>query len=115
MLALKTTFDPQAAPGLRARYALRLGEERFRVEVADGRLDLARGEADQPDATIQTDSATLRRLVFGDRTLDEAPHAGDLTLEGDRQAAARFLGLFPRPAPVQPASLRPHRRSAPGA
>ena len=100
ILALKTTFDPDAAGGLRATYELRLGEERFRAEVADGRLDLARGSADQPDATIETDRATLRSLVFGNRDLAEALRSGNLTLEGDRQAVTRFLRLFPRPAPA---------------
>lgn len=102
MLALKTTFDPRAA-GLRARYELRLGEDRFRVEVADGQIELARGGADQPDAAIETDSATLRSLVFGDRQLADALHAGAFTFTGDRQAVAHFLHLFPRPAPVRPA------------
>jgi alkyl sulfatase BDS1-like metallo-beta-lactamase superfamily hydrolase len=101
MLALKTTFDPQAAAGLRARYELRLGEGRFRVEVADGKIELARGDADHPNATIATDSATLRGLVFGDRELDEALRAGDLALTGDRQAVEHFLHLFPRPTPVR--------------
>jgi DNA-binding HxlR family transcriptional regulator len=100
ILALKTTFDPLCAEGLRATYELRLGEERFRVEVADGRIDLARGSADQPDATIETDSATLRGLIFGGRQLAEVLRSGDLTLEGDRQAVTRFLRLFPRPEPA---------------
>jgi DNA-binding HxlR family transcriptional regulator len=102
ILALKTMFDPEAAAALWARYELRLGEERFAVEVADGRIVLARGGADQPDATIETDSATLRDLVFGARPLAEALQAGDLTLKGDQQAVARFLRLFPRSVPIQP-------------
>ena len=100
IIALKTTFDPHAAEGLRATYELRLGEERFRVQVADGRLELARGSADQPDATIETDSATLRSLVFGGCQLAESLRSGDLTIEGDRQAVTRFLRLFPRPEPA---------------
>jgi DNA-binding HxlR family transcriptional regulator len=100
IVALKTTFDPRAADGLRATYELRLGEERFRVEVADGRIDATRGNADHPDAIIDTDSATLRRLVFGDRQLAEALGSGDLLLEGDEQAVERFLHLFPLPEPA---------------
>jgi DNA-binding HxlR family transcriptional regulator len=103
MLALKTMFDPRAADGLRAHYELRLGEERFHAEIADGRLRLARGGAGSPDATIETDIATLRSLIFGRRRLADALQAGDLTLEGDRQAVARFLRLFPLPMPIQPA------------
>src|SRR5919202_4202582 len=35
ILALRERFDPGAADGLRARYELRIGDDRFRVEVAD--------------------------------------------------------------------------------
>src|ERR671915_909443 len=55
VLALRARFDPGAAHGLRARYELRLGEDRFRIEVADDRLEVARGVADQVDATLETD------------------------------------------------------------
>jgi DNA-binding HxlR family transcriptional regulator len=102
ILALKTTFDARAADGLRARIELRLGEERFHADVADGQIKLASGGVDSPDATIETDTITLRALVFGGRKLADALRAGDLTLEGDRQAVTHFLRLFPRPAPVQP-------------
>ena len=106
ILALKTTFDPRAAAGLRARYELRLSEDCFHAEVADGRIELARGGAGNPDVTIETDSATLRGLVFGDRQLDEALRSGALRLAGDEHAATHFLRLFPRPTPVLPAYTR---------
>jgi len=80
---------------------LRLGDDHFRVTVADGRLDLARGGAGQPDAIIATGASTLRALVFGDRDLLDALRSGDLTLDGDRRAVARFVDLFPRPPSQQ--------------
>ncbi len=97
MLALKTLFDPHAADGLRASYELRLGEDRFRAEIAEGRIELARGPAPRPTAVIETDAATLRGLVFDDRQLPAALRSGDVKLVGDRRAVARFLKLFPRP------------------
>jgi DNA-binding HxlR family transcriptional regulator len=102
IIALKTTFDPNATEEFRATFELRLGEDRFHIEVADGRIELARGSAVHPDAIIETDRATLRGLVFGDRQLDEAQRVGDVTLTGDRQKMMRFLRLFPLPetAPV---------------
>jgi DNA-binding HxlR family transcriptional regulator len=102
IIALKTMFDPHAADGLQATYELRLGEERFRVHVTDGHMDLTRGNADEPDAIIESDVATLRSLVFSGRQLDEAVHSGDLKLEGDWRAVTHFHRLFPlaEPAPV---------------
>lgn len=109
VLALRTTFDPEAAAGLHARYDLRLGDDRFHVEVGDGRFHISRGSADRadsvdgadrPDATVETDVTTFRALVFAGRQLADTLRTGDLTLRGDRQAVARFVGSFPRPAPT---------------
>jgi DNA-binding HxlR family transcriptional regulator/putative sterol carrier protein len=104
LLSLKTLFDPALAEGFAATLELRLGEHRFRVEVADGRIDVARGEAPAPDATITTDPATLIALLHGHRELAEARRAGDVEIEGDGQVAARFLGLAPLPETVAPAA-----------
>jgi DNA-binding HxlR family transcriptional regulator len=97
ILALKTTFNPRAACGLQARYELRLGDDRFLAEVEHGRFHVARGGADQVDVSLATDAATLRALVFGGRKLADALRSGDLDLDGDRRAAAHFVGCFPRP------------------
>ena len=99
-LALRTMFSPAAAAGLDASYELRLGQDRFRAQVTDGELRLVRGEADGPDATIDTDPATLQDLVFHGRDLTEALRAGDVTIHGDRATVARFLSLFSLPAPA---------------
>jgi DNA-binding HxlR family transcriptional regulator len=99
MLALRTTFDPAAAGDLRTRCELRLDDDRFLAEVADGRLEVARGAAGRPDAAIETSAATLRSLVFGGKSLADAVGAGEAKVEGDRDVAERFVGLFPRPTP----------------
>jgi DNA-binding HxlR family transcriptional regulator/putative sterol carrier protein len=100
MLALRTTFDPAAAGDLRATYELRLGEDRFRVDVAEGRIDIARGAPERPDAVIEAGVGTLRRLVFGERQLAGAQSAGTVEVEGDQEAAERLMGLFARPTPA---------------
>lgn len=103
VLSFRTMFDPRAAHDLGASYELRLGEDVFRAEVADGRFQIERGYADRPDATVETDPATLTALVYGDRELAEALRSGDVEIEGDRRAVERFLGLFPLPEPAQSA------------
>ena len=45
MVALEATFVPENAAELRASYELRLGEERFAVEVDRGRLNYHAGES----------------------------------------------------------------------
>jgi DNA-binding HxlR family transcriptional regulator/putative sterol carrier protein len=103
ILSFRTMFDPRAAEGLEASYELVLGEERFRAEVAEGRFEVVRGVAEQPDATIETDPATLAALVYEGRPLAEALRTGDIRIEGDEAAVERLLALFPLPEPASPA------------
>jgi DNA-binding HxlR family transcriptional regulator len=98
VIALKSLFAPAAADGTTASYELRLGEQRFRLDVADGRIEVARGSAPAPDATIETDPGTLASVLWHGRKVDEARRAGDLSVEGDRAAVTRLLALFPLPA-----------------
>ncbi len=104
VLALRALFDPAAAAGLTAIYELRLGDDRFRVEVADGEITLNRGAAEDPDAMIQTSANTLAMLLADQRSLAQALATGEVLIEGGRPTVARFLGLFssppPAPAPV---------------
>jgi DNA-binding HxlR family transcriptional regulator len=100
ILSLRTLFDPEAAGDLEALFDLRLGDQRFRARVAGGTLDLVRGEAEDPDATVTTDAGTLLALAHRRMELADALESGALELEGDRAAFERFLGLFPMPAPA---------------
>jgi DNA-binding HxlR family transcriptional regulator len=100
VVALKTMFDAGAANGLHATFELRLGEDRYRLRIADGRLAATRGEADEPDAAIATDPRTLVAVLWHGRKLTDALRSGDMEIEGSRDAATRLLGLFPVPEPV---------------
>lgn len=93
MVALEATFVPGKAGELRATYELGLGEERFSVDVERGTIAIARGRPPRPDASITTDPATLRALVFGDRKLAGAP----VDIQGDARLARAFFRLFARP------------------
>ena len=100
MLSLKALFDSSAAADLEATIAVRLGEELFQIRIADGELTVGRGEIDDPDATLETDQATLLGLLRTDRPLDEAVASGNLRIVGDRGAVERFRRLFPLPQPI---------------
>jgi DNA-binding HxlR family transcriptional regulator/putative sterol carrier protein len=104
ILALRARFDSGAAHGLRAGYELRLGEDRFRIEVADEEIEAARGGADRADATIDTDPGTLDAVLWGGRSLADAQRSGRMTIEGDKAAVERFVRLFPMPEPAAAAS-----------
>jgi DNA-binding HxlR family transcriptional regulator len=97
ILALGTFFDAEAAGELNARYELRLGESTFDVRIADHAIDVDRAPAADPDAIIATDATTLSALIWERRDLAGAVRAGDIAIDGDREAVTRFLALFPPP------------------
>jgi DNA-binding HxlR family transcriptional regulator len=97
MIALRTLFDAGVAGDLVATFELRLGNQVFRAEVNDGEFNLTRGEAQDPDATITSDPMTLAGVLWQGYSPADAEREGDLAVEGDRRAAARFLALFPLP------------------
>jgi hypothetical protein len=100
ILSFRTMFDPEQAKGLNASYEFHLGEDRFRAEIAEGRLEIERGSAKQPGTTIETEAGTLAALVYDDLELSDALRTGELRIEGDRESMERFLTLFPLPEPA---------------
>jgi DNA-binding HxlR family transcriptional regulator len=103
-IALKSLFAPSATDGLPATYELRLGEDRFRAQIAGGRFDIARGAAEAPDATIESDPGTLATVLWHGRKVRDAQRAGEVTITGSEEAARRFLAMFPLPGDAAPAS-----------
>jgi DNA-binding HxlR family transcriptional regulator len=98
VLSLRALFDARAAGRFSAIIGLRLGGNDFAVAVGDGRLDVSRGEADHPAATLDADPPTLAALLYGGRSVDDALAAGDATITGKTDVIKRFLALFPLPA-----------------
>jgi DNA-binding HxlR family transcriptional regulator len=101
VLSLRTNFDPTRAEDLAARYELRLGEDRFRVRVGGGTFKIVRGQAEQPDAVVDSSPGALASVIYGGRDLDEAIAAGDVTIQGDRSVVERLFKLFVLPAPAR--------------
>jgi DNA-binding HxlR family transcriptional regulator len=102
VLALRSLFDAGAAADISATYELRIGEERFRVAIASGELDLDRGAAAEPIVSIEApDAPTLAAVLTGELPLDDALGSGTVQIEGGKQAAKRFLRLFPMPEPCE--------------
>jgi DNA-binding HxlR family transcriptional regulator/putative sterol carrier protein len=97
VLALKWRFDPDAAGDVSGDYELRLAEHRFRIQIRDGRIDVRRGDAEAPDAIIETDQETFEAVMFGGREPAEAMRARDLSIEGDQELATRLLDRYAEP------------------
>jgi len=100
MLALRATFRPEAARGLRASYELRLGEIVFHARVDKGALEVAEGPLPDADLTLETDLA-LRRLMSGELSPRDAVKSGKVRIVGKIDLLERFAEIFQIPsAPV---------------
>ncbi|MFJ9741989.1 winged helix-turn-helix transcriptional regulator [Streptomyces sp. NPDC101166] len=100
ILSLRTNFDPGRGQGVHGRYELHLGDEVFRVLIADGTLHAERGYQQQPEAVITARPSALARVVYGGRHLADAVAAGDVRVEGDTTSVARLTAVLSLPAPA---------------
>jgi DNA-binding HxlR family transcriptional regulator len=95
LIALRTLYDPRLADGLLgSSFELRVGDQRFEARPEDGELEVTRGAATDPVAIIATDPGTLEHVLWHGHPLATA----DLSITGDREAAVRFLTMFPLPS-----------------
>lgn len=91
LLSMTTNVVADRAQGFAADIAFHLGEKRFSGRLEDSRFTVAGGEPANPVATIAGTPDDLKMVVYGG-----APIAL-LDIAGDRDAAARFLGMFSLP------------------
>ena len=92
-MALRTTFRPEAAAGLRAAYELRLDPVVLHARVADGRLTVGEGPLPEADLVIETGPG-LKALMAGEITPSEAIQQGQVRLTGDPALLERFVKVF---------------------
>ena len=100
MLSFRTMFSPERAGDLDAAIGFRLGPDTFLGRIAEGRLELDRGEVEGADAVFVGTAPMLAAAVYGGQPLDGLAEAGLLIVEGDRALAERFTTLFPLPPKV---------------
>lgn len=101
MMSFRTMLDPARAEGLDAHFGFRIGPDPFAAHLHDGRLDVRRAEAENPDLSFTTEDASLiAAVVYGGQPLEAMEAAGAVTVRGDRALAERFVTLFPLPSKV---------------
>lgn len=98
VLALRTTFDPGAVPGLAAVVVLELGDDRVELTVDDATIGASRPGGPHPGLVLRADVATVRGLAFGGRSVADAVGSGALVVDGDAALAQRFFDCFARPS-----------------
>ena len=94
LLSFRTMFDPARARGMKATIAFRFGEDRYYVEIGDGKLVARRGEPDAADLIVTAGPTMLAAVVYAKQPLDL------VGIEGDRALFQRFVDLFELPPKV---------------
>jgi DNA-binding HxlR family transcriptional regulator len=93
-LAMRGTFNPDAAGALRATYELRVDGLVFEVRVADGRITTREAQPSNPDAVMTMDVETLNALMFRLLTPAAALKNGRVKIKGDPQDLENFVSVF---------------------
>lgn len=102
MLSLRTMIDPAKAAGLTAWIGFAFGDDRFLARLADGTLTIRRADslADAQAIFRAPAAGAILPLFYGKRDPDEVNAAAGLTIEGDRDLALRFAGIFALPPKI---------------
>lgn len=100
MLSFRTMFDVERAGDLNARVGFRLGPETYLVRIEGGRLTAARDDLQRTNVVFTGAPTAVAGVVYGGVPLEAMEAEGALTVEGDRELAARFVTLFPLPPKV---------------
>jgi len=101
ILALRATFRPERAHGVRASFEVRFGELVVTATVDDGELTVSEGG--HTDADVVVDTPFLRRLMADELSPTDALWLGLIEPKGDPAKLNTFVELFHiPPAPDRP-------------
>ncbi len=94
---MPSVFDAEKAKGLNATVQFDLtgeGGDQYYVKVADGKIDTAKGTAEDPTATIHMAADDYKKMVAGDLNPVTAFMTQKIKVEGDLNTVMKFQGLF---------------------
>ncbi len=91
--ALRSTFRPEHARGIDARYLVKVGEIEVSACVCRSMLTVGRGAISRPDLVIET-GPVIRALMAGEITPGEAIDRSLVRLTGDPGLLDTFVALF---------------------
>jgi DNA-binding HxlR family transcriptional regulator len=106
IMALRSTFRPEAARGLQASYELRAGPIVFNARVDDGKLAVAEGSLSDADLVMEAGPA-MKTLMTGEVSAADAIASGAIPVTGNPELLTRFAEMFRiEPMPNQRARAR---------
>ena len=93
IMAMRSTFHPEAAVGRNVRYQLCLGEVVVHMDIDNGNLVVGGGEAPDRDVVIEAGPA-IKALMAGEVSPDEALADGSVRVTGDPDLLKQFAETF---------------------
>lgn len=93
IMAMRSTFRPEAARELQASFELRMGEIVINMRIENGHLEVAAGGVRDADLVIETGPA-IKALMAGEVSPSEAQADGSVRLTGDPALLTRFVEAF---------------------
>jgi DNA-binding HxlR family transcriptional regulator/putative sterol carrier protein len=106
VMAMRSTFRPEAARGTHVGYELRFGPIAIHVRIDGAKIKVAEGPLPGADLIVETGPA-IKALMTGETTPAEAIKSGSVHLTGDPALLTRFVEMFhidPMPQAHQPDS-----------
>lgn len=100
MFAMRSTFQPAAAVGLRVTFELRLGTIVLGLRISDGALEVVRGSVAGADLVIEL-RRSLKGLLMGEVDPVLAVEDGSVGCDGDPALLGLFVRLFHMRTPPQ--------------
>jgi DNA-binding HxlR family transcriptional regulator len=97
MLSFRTMYNRERARGLAATIGFRFADDSFLATAEEAELKVVRGDPAGADAIFAGDPAALAAAIYGKQPLADLAAAGVLRVEGDAQAAERFISIFELP------------------
>ena len=98
VMALRSTFRPDAAATLRAGYELRIGDIVLNAKADHGTLEVAVGPLPDADLVIDGPSGeaglVLKALFARELTPEQALETGAISIGGDVGLLAQFVEMF---------------------
>jgi DNA-binding HxlR family transcriptional regulator/putative sterol carrier protein len=92
-IALRTTFRPEAAADLRARFEVHVGDIVLHAILDGPAITVGRGPIEKPDLIVES-SPALKDLMSGEITPRQALASGAMRITGSRKLFDRFAQVF---------------------
>lgn len=96
MLSFRTMMDPARAAGVTLSIGFRLGDQQFLFGIEQGQVTIGR-DISGADVVLTGDTAALASAAYMDVPLADLEAEGRIRIEGNRDAAERFVTLFALP------------------